>query len=168
MALKIFANGRIRGTVAERLAYCIGEPTTSGCREWRRHRTYQGYGRIQTSTGPRFAHREMWIVHNGPIPKGLCVLHSCDNPPCCEITHLRLGTRKDNSDDKIKRRRYLISDHIRGVNNPNAKLTDDLVLQIISDPRSGNSLAPILGIDRSTITKIRSGDIWAHVTGLKK
>jgi hypothetical protein len=32
----------------------------------------------------------------GPIPDGLFVLHGCDNPPCVNIVHLRLGTQSEN------------------------------------------------------------------------
>jgi hypothetical protein len=51
------------------------------------------------------AHRLSWIINNGPIPKGLSVCHSCDNPPCVRIDHLWLGTQKENMLDMIKKNR---------------------------------------------------------------
>jgi hypothetical protein len=41
----------------------------------------------------------------GPIPDGMLVLHTCDNPPCVNPDHLYLGTWKDNMQDRIKRGR---------------------------------------------------------------
>ena len=39
----------------------------------------------------------------GEIPKGMVIRHKCDNPNCCNIEHLEIGTQKDNIEDMIKR-----------------------------------------------------------------
>lgn len=64
-----------------------------------------GYGRINVNadgkTLPIRAHRLSYMIHYGSIPDGLCVLHKCDNPRCCNPNHLFLGSHSNNSNDKV-------------------------------------------------------------------
>lgn len=76
------------------------------CREWQGARNNRGYGKRTIGRRSYYAHRWAWIEAHGPIPDGLFVLHHCDNPACCEITHLFLGTAKDNTADMIAKGRY--------------------------------------------------------------
>ena len=69
------------------------------CIEWRGTRTRSGYGQ-KVIKGKRYrTHRLAYEWANGPIPKGMLVLHSCDNPACCNPNHLFLGTQSDNMRD---------------------------------------------------------------------
>ena len=79
--------------------------TPSGCSEWSGHRDRDGYGITSVCGKAVRAHRLVWMLTTGPIPKGMHVLHRCDNPPCCQITHLFLGTNADNVADKIAKGR---------------------------------------------------------------
>lgn len=73
------------------------------CWVWTAGTDDKGYGRILNKRkehgGETRAHRLSWILHNGPIPTGLYVLHKCDNPPCVRPDHLFLGTNLDNMRD---------------------------------------------------------------------
>jgi len=80
--------------------------TDTGCLEWTAYRDRNGYGRISVWGGRQLVHRVAWIDANGPIPDGMCVCHHCDNPPCCDLTHLFLGTQSDNMADMASKGRH--------------------------------------------------------------
>lgn len=70
-----------------------------GCKVWVGGRNHRGYGFTSLDGIDMSTHRKAWILTYGPIPDGMSVLHHCDNPPCCEPTHLFLGTQSDNMND---------------------------------------------------------------------
>lgn len=72
------------------------------CWEWTAGKTRDGYGefRINAKDRSQRVHRISWFLHFGEIPKGLCVLHKCDNIPCVNPDHLWLGTINDNNIDR--------------------------------------------------------------------
>lgn len=72
----------------------------NGCWEWTAGRYPHGYGRLTWNATSSYAHRVAWELTYGPIPKGMCVCHHCDNPPCVRLDHLFLGTMADNMRDR--------------------------------------------------------------------
>jgi hypothetical protein len=77
------------------------EVTPSGCWEWTRARSHDGYGVYKKLR----AHRVAYELAFGPIPDGLSVLHHCDNPPCVNPARLFLGTQSDNMRDCYRKGR---------------------------------------------------------------
>lgn len=91
------------------------------CLVWTGIKSSDGYGLINIGRPTYSAHRFAWTLRNGKIPKGLCVLHKCDNPACVKPNHLWLGTQLDNIADRHKKDRDY---HSRGELSGMAKLTN--------------------------------------------
>lgn len=79
---------------------------TDGCWNWTAC-TSHGYGQFKLSKAEKTvrAHRFSYFLHYGEFDPKWRVLHSCDNPPCVNPAHLRLGTDADNARDRDDRGR---------------------------------------------------------------
>ncbi len=76
------------------------------CWEWIGHKDKNGYGRLTYAKKDLRAHRFSYEIHNiESIPKGMSVLHSCDNPSCVNPDHLSIGTNYENTQDCIAKGR---------------------------------------------------------------
>lgn len=75
------------------------------CWEWKASRNKLGYGCSEINYRRYLAHRLAWELTQGSISDGLCVCHHCDNPPCCNPSHLFLGTSAENMRDMIAKGR---------------------------------------------------------------
>lgn len=83
-------------------------PRENGCWPWMAGKNSSGYGHFWTGEWRDEAHKRpicvqahRWAYERfvGPIPEGMCVLHSCDEPDCVYPKHLFLGTQADNVAD---------------------------------------------------------------------
>ncbi len=75
---------------------------TIGCLEFTGGTDNRGYGRFWYLGKARRAHRVAYHLAHGHWPLGI-LRHTCDNPPCCELTHLIDGTQLENVHDAIVR-----------------------------------------------------------------
>lgn len=133
---------------------------TSDCWIWTASVSTDGYGRFAvTPTVVPLAHRYAWTLANGPIPTGMVVMHSCDNPPCVRLDHLRLGTQADNLADMCAKGRQR-SGSLPGEANPGAHLTAIQVAAIRLDTRPQRAVARAYGVGKSSIARIRQGRTW--------
>lgn len=136
------------------------EVTEAGCWEWQGAKFPDGYGNMRWNGKGRGTHRLSYEAFKGHIPDGLCVLHSCDNPPCINPDHLRVGTKKENTQDCLERGRFRDSN---GEANNLAKLTEADVLEIRSSNESPSVLADRFNVDRTNIWMIQTGKTWKRV-----
>lgn len=137
--------------------------TESGCLEWQGSVGSSGYGQLgaeKPAKGMVSAHRTAWILANGSIPPGKFVCHKCDNKRCVEITHLFLGSPKDNTLDMVAKGRGRDPSPMYGTENPACKLTPEQVLEIRALMLTEREIARRFNISRSQVNSIRSRRSW--------
>jgi len=110
------------------------------------------------STGK--AHRFSYQHFKGPIPEGMCVCHTCDNPSCVNPDHLFLGTHTDNMRDKMSKGR---GGHLIGSRHQGSKLTEQQVLAIRADKRRQIDIAAAYGIKQPQVSEIKRRVAWTHI-----
>jgi hypothetical protein len=131
---------------------------TADCWLWQAGRYHHGYGMVSVGRkGGRqrnsYAHRVAYVLAKGPIPRGLVVMHACDNRACVNPAHLSLGTQGDNVRDAARKGHYSIPHPTSSVR----KLSDGDVRAIRMSFASGDALARCYGVSKSTISFIRRG-----------
>lgn len=130
----------------------------AGCKEWTGSRLTAGYGQARHLGSPILAHRLAWTLVHGPIPAGRWVCHRCDNPPCCNIAHLFLGTPADNLADAITKGRHLGRIPESGYRKQRIrKLTHAQVDEIRTSLETSAALGRRFGCSRANVSMIRSG-----------
>jgi hypothetical protein len=162
-------------------------PDLGPCWVWTRAAHEAGYGRLGLNGKQWRAHRLAWEHAHGAVPAGLFVLHHCDNPRCVKAEadadgpgHLFLGTPADNMRDMARKGRagrpsglrngaYTKPERVmRGEGHPFAKLTTDVVLEIVARSargENGASIAKRFGVSKNQVSLILLGKAWTHVTG---
>lgn len=152
------------------------------CFEWLGYKDKDGYGRHRPGKGKNYvgAHRFAWELSNGEIPRGMCVLHRCDNRGCVNVLHLFLGTNFDNVTDMVTKGRNLSGDKhpcrlrpermARGEQHGQSKMTAEKVREMREAYENGarnvTELARRYGIHNSTAWDIVHMKSWKHVQPL--
>lgn len=136
---------RPRKTLLER--FMLHVDTSHGCWLWTAARNAKGYGQIRVWSKDRWknipATHVAWLLAHGEWPpKDKLVLHACDVPSCVKPSHLWIGTAIDNRHDAILKGRQ-------------AGLRPEQITYAMSSNASQRSIAKKLGVNQSTISKIR-------------
>jgi hypothetical protein len=100
------------------------------------------------------AHRFIYERVHGKLPRGVDVMHSCDNRPCVTLQHLSPGTRRANMKDAQNKGRL------------GRQLNDDKVREIRRRYAAGElqtALASEYGVSQNMISRVITGKAWSHV-----
>lgn len=152
----------IRGTIEDRLeAYSDRSGGPDACWPWTGS-TRRGYGLVSLpGSRSRNAHVQLWIVENGPIPEGMEVCHSCDNPSCINPRHLFLGTHDDNMKDAVNKGRFP-----RGSSAQKARLREEdipVIRRVVQEGETRESVSKRYGVSAHAVSMIILGKTWKHV-----
>ena len=143
---------------------CYVEDEETGCWNWTAGKQSMGYGMMTVKGKRMLAHRYSYeLAHTNKIPKGMFVLHKCDNPACVNPDHLFLGTQKDNIRDCIKKNRHSPPPHI---GQAHRKLTEKQVIKIkklLSQGLSRRKIAKLFPVTSATIDKIADNKMWVRL-----
>lgn len=138
-----------RATFSRRFWGRVARGTEHQCWPWQGGTRVRGYGQVHQGGKGRAAHRVALELTGTHIPSGALVTHDCDNPPCCNPAHLRLGTPESNMVEMVQRGRN---------RSGTQKLSRCDEAQIVSSYRSGHvsqrALGHRFGVRQSTIWKV--------------
>lgn len=113
------------------------------CWNWLGYVGETGYGRVQINGWSYYAHRVIYnLVHpgvielNSPRDKKASgfLMHSCDNPLCCNPAHLTPATLKENNDDCLAKNRRIMP---RGEDHHRAVFSNKETTEILSLAKEG-------------------------------
>jgi hypothetical protein len=144
----------------------IDVKTEDECWNWKGYKNEDGYGRTWINDCGYYAHRVIYdLVYPNIItlsaPKNTdetgFILHTCDNPSCCNPKHLWVGNCSENIADKVKKGR---SADFSGDKGPNCKLSMAQAQEIRQKRKDGIStkeLANQYGVSLSSIKTLLAG-----------
>ncbi len=152
-------------TTGNRFWFKVKIGAKDACWPWTRSRNNKNYGKCSWGHSTwRLAHRVAFFTIHGRWPKSK-LLHSCDNPPCCNPAHLFEGTQKNNIRDASRKGR-LKSPHptAAGEGNHEAKLTwrevDEIRYIRANMGLSLSTLAAAYRVSKRTIIDIIHNETW--------
>jgi len=136
------------------------------CWIWKLSTGSHGYGQLYWDGRVQTAHRFSHHLFKGD-PGRLNVNHICGNRTCCNPAHLYAGTQLENFQDMVRHGTHTPPPHKKGSEIGNSKLTEAQAAEIKQALRKGENGATIArrhSVSKSTVSLIRRGIRWAHVS----
>jgi len=139
------------------------------CWNWLGYKNEQGYGRTWIDGIGYYAHRVIYnlakpneITLNAPksTKDSEFVLHTCDNPSCCNPKHLWLGTHADNMQDKKAKNRGIMYPRDTA---PRCKLTMEQAREARQLRKDGHTIVELcekFKLSRASMKTLLRGDSY--------
>lgn len=134
------------------------------CWEWKVTKNTGGYGRTQINGMSYYAHRVIFNLANpntitlaGPKNRKAFgfLMHTCDNPPCCNPKHLVVADQKANMKDRKEKNRANLP---KGENHPRSVFKNGEIEEILKLKKETTITAKELAIkfnkSRATIKSL--------------
>ena len=122
------------------------------CWNWKGFKNEDGYGRTWINDKGYYAHRVIYSIAfpnsislNAPksTDKKGFLIHTCDNPACCNPKHLWIGTHADNMADKVAKGRQ---NKFPGDKGPRCKLTMEQAREARLYRKNGMTITQLMEI----------------------
>ena len=140
----------------------VARGAPNDCWEWVKGKDRDGYG-LTRINGKQFrAHRLAMTLSGVLVRRGDVVMHSCDNPSCCNPAHLSVGSQAENLAD-MNRKGRARGGSFAGERNNFARLVASDVRSIRTDGRKYADIADSNRISISTVAAIKNNRIWKHI-----
>lgn len=139
------------------------------CWPWKGYKNKEGYGRTWINDVGYYSHR---VIFNLAYPNTITLnapkscddfgflLHTCDNPSCCNPKHLFVGTHLDNMRDKVAKGR---SPDFSGDKGPRCKLSISQAREarkLRKEGASVKSLAEKFGLSLPSMKTLLRGESY--------
>ncbi len=151
--------------IRDRLALGAEIAGKDDCWVWKKSVSRSGYGQINHLGKSVQAHRLSYELNCGSIPDGMFVCHRCDNRRCINPAHLFVGTALDNNRDRDDKGRSA-GGRLIGEDNPLALISNETAIAISRTSGPLQDVSAKFGVAPGTVSAIRTGRAWGHVTGV--
>lgn len=147
----------------------VDKRSENECWEWKGFKNHDGYGRTWINDKGYYAHRVIYslvypnkINLNAPISQNETgfLLHTCDNPSCCNPKHLWVGNHADNMADKAAKGR---SPDFSGGKGPRCKLTMEQAREARLLRKTGMTIPQLMekfNLSRASMKTLLRGDSY--------
>lgn len=148
-----------RNTINDLILKTIVDKNT-GCWNFTKRKNKKGYGFIRFKNKNTLVHRLSYSYFIGVINSSDVVMHTCDNPSCCNPFHLKKGTHQDNVIDRDNKKRTAIAEK-----NGKSKLSSTQVMFILKDSREISDIHKDFNfVSKQCIIDIKNKRTWKHLT----
>jgi len=142
-------------------SYVDKSDEVDGCWTWMGATDRCGYGIYSVHGRNVPAHRFSWELAFGKIPKGMCILHKCDDFSCVNPDHFVLGTWRDVSQSRVAKGRQAYGEKVSTVKLDREKVREIRSLYGMGIPQM--EISRRMNLRETIVNDVIRGRTWRHV-----